>query len=276
MQRNLYFNARKLQPPGGEFIAWCDCMGTGRCLSRSLHRAANSVFKLHAASSLAQSKTSGVRCYPVMDGIYVTTPSRDTMNRFLQHTFCALAQEFVAGHGTAHMFMMRAGLAFGPTLHGADIPEEAFFGDFGDGRRIDRDSFQQSVLYEDRRQVLLSPAMVLAYKAERLAPPFGVYVDDSAKCYPVLSSEAGGSYISTLWQWWILDEDARKIATVLYDQISFYLDKAETHSVGMGYPIESIRRHRALAVEYFGGLGTRSEDAQQSPAGDVLKAAPEE
>jgi hypothetical protein len=204
-----------------------------------------------------------------MDGIYVTTPSRNTMNQFLRHTFCALAREFTWRRGTAHMHMVRAGLSYGPTMHGGDIPDEGFFGDFDNGTRVDRELFEQSKLYMDRRQVLLSPAMVLAYNAERLAPPFGVYVDDSAKCFPLLSSDAGGSYISSLWQWWILDEEAREIATALYGQISFYLDKAETHSVGMDYPAESIRRHRALATEYFGGLGAKTEDAQQSVPGDA-------
>lgn len=149
--------------------------------------------------------------------------------------------------------MMRAGLAFGPTLHGADIPEEAFFGTFNNGVVVEREALTESQLNYARSQVLLSPAMVSAFQAEKLAPPFGIYVDDSAKSYPILSTAQHG-YISNLFQWWILDHEAREIATALYNQILFYLSKAETHSVGMGYPIDSIDRHRKLAIEYFGGL----------------------
>lgn len=263
MKTDLYFNSKYLPPSQGEFIAWCDGMGTGRCLSRSLHRAANSVFKLHTAFSIAQSETTGVRCYPIMDGLYITSPSRNMMNRVLRNAFCELAKEFVHTPGTANMHMMRAGLAFGPTLHGADIPEEAFFGIFNDGREMDSKTFAQSPLSQVRLQVLLSPAMVLAYNAEKLAPPFGIYVDDTAKCYPGLCPNSDGSYISNLFQWWILDDEAREIATALYDQILFYLSKAETHSVGMGYSIEAIHRHKELVVEYFGGLKKETEGAQQ-------------
>lgn len=103
--------------------------------------------------------------------------------------------------------------------------------------------------------------MVLAHNAEKLAPPFGIYVDDTAKCYPALCPNSDGSYISNLFQWWIMDDEAREIASALYDQVLFYLSKGETHSVGMGYPIEAIRRHKELAVEYFGGLKKEPEDA---------------
>lgn len=261
MQTHLYFDSSYLPHPQAEFIAWCDGMGTARCLSRSLHQAAHSVFKLHAAFSIAQSMVPAVRCYPVMDGVYVTSSSRNDMNGVLRNAFCELGREFVGRPGTAKMHMMRAGLAFGPTLHGADIPEDAFFGSYKNGLTVEREAFVSSALSQARSQVLLSPAMVLAYQAEKLAPPFGIYVDHSAKVYPALSPTAHGSYISNLFQWWQLDDEAREVATALYDQILFYLSKAETHSVGMGYPRESILRHRELAVEYFGGLTLKSEDA---------------
>ena len=68
------------------------------------------------------------------------------MNRVLRNAFCELAKEFVHTPGTSNMHMMRAGLAFGPTLHGADIPAEAFFGTFNDGREIQAETFAQSPL----------------------------------------------------------------------------------------------------------------------------------
>lgn len=275
MKTNLYFDSKRMPPPKGEFIAWCDGMGTGRCLSRSLHEAANSVFKLHSAFSIAQSGTTGVCFYPVMDGVYITSPSRNTMNQVLRNAFCELAKEFVHRPGTPNMHMMRTGLAFGPVLHGGDIPAEAFFGTFKDGREIQAETFEQSPLRQIRLQVLLSPAMVLAYNAEKCAPPFGIYVDDTAKSYPNLCPNSDGTYISNLFQWWIFDDEAREIATALYGQILFYLSKAETHSVGMGYPIEAIRRHRELAVEYFGGLKKEEKDAQQSLPADAEHGAAE-
>ena len=267
LQTKLYFDAEYLPVPKGEYVAWCDGMGTGRCLAKSLHRAANHVFKLHAAFSLAKSTAEGIRCYPVMDGVYITAPSRDSIREALRTAFCELGREFISGHGTSHMFMMRGGLAFGPVLHGDDVEEEAFYGKLRGGGAVSQEEFRASPLYQARSQVLLSPAMVLAYNAEKLAPPFGIYVDDSAKSYPVLVHEDAG-FISNLYQWWPGHEDAEEVASLLYDQILFYLTKSLTHSVGIGYKTESIERHRCLAIEYFGGLKKENDEVQPENSSD--------
>jgi len=253
METHLYFDSQHLPAEKGEFVAWCDGMGTGQCLGRSLHQAANSVFKLHSAFSIARRTLSAVRCYPVMDGVYVTSPTRGDMQKVLKSAFSELAREFINRPGIKNMHMMRAGLAFGPTLHGVDIDDEAFYGTYH-GYTTTRDMFEQSSLDDVRRHVLLSLAMVLAYEAERNAPPFGVFVDDSAKSYPLLTEGSGGGFQSSLYQWWAGDETARQTAAKLSEQIRFYLNKAETHSVGLQYPRERIERHRMLAEEYFGGL----------------------
>jgi len=188
-----------------------------------------------------------------MDGIYITSPTREDMQNVLKSAFCELAREFINKPGVKNMHMMRAGLAFGPTLHGADIKDEAFYGTYR-GYITTREMFENSSIDDVRHHVLLSPAMVVAYEAERHAPPFGVYVDDSAKTYPQLVENSGGGFKSSLYQWWGGDEAARQIAAKLYEQIVFYLNTSETHSVGLQYPREIIERHRVLAKEYFGGL----------------------
>lgn len=253
METHIYFNAEFLPEVRGEYIAWCDGMGTGRTLSRSLYQAANSVFKLHSAFSIAQSMSEGVRCYAVMDGVYVTCASREGMCKVLRLAFCELGREFINKPGIKHMHMIRAGLAFGPVIHGMDVEERAFHGRYH-GYTITRDMFKNSQLSRIRHHILLSPAMVLAYRAEKFAPPFGIYVDNTAKCYQQLVNPADTGFESSLSQWWAGDPGAKQIARDLYKQIKFYLDKCETHSVGSEYPRERIRTHRELAEEYFGGL----------------------
>jgi hypothetical protein len=109
METHLYFDSQHLPDAHGEFVAWCDGMGTGQCLSRSLHQAANSVFKLHSAFSIARQTLSAVRCYPVMDGVYVTSPTRGDMQKILKSAFGELAREFINRPGIKNMHMMRAG-----------------------------------------------------------------------------------------------------------------------------------------------------------------------
>ncbi len=135
-------------------------------------------------------------------------------------------------------------------IHGTDIPDDAI----AEGADI-RDT---------RDAILLSPAMVLAYHAEAHAPPFGIFVDDSAKTFPQLTDADDTGFISNLYQWWRDDEEATAVALLLYEQIKFYMDKAKVHSVGMGYPLERILQHETLATEYFGGL-SRETEAQPPP-----------
>ena len=169
METHIYFDTEFLPEARGEYIAWCDGMGTGRTLSRSLHQAANSVFKLHSAFSIAQSMSEGVRCYAVMDGVYVTCASQEGMCKVLRLAFCELGREFINKPGINNMHMIRAGLAFGPAIHGMDVKEEAFLGTYH-GYTITRDMFEHSPLSRIRNHILLSPAMVLACQSREFRP----------------------------------------------------------------------------------------------------------
>ena len=261
MTTEWFLDYSKIPSPKGEYVLWCDGMGTSRELNRSMVRAAGFVLKLHRAFAVALIRVPSIRCYPVMDGLYLTTGSSEDLRLAIRVAFVQFARDFISGRGTQNKFMMRGGLAYGPVLHGEDIPEEAFA--------------EAEPIRDTKKSVLLSPAMVLAYRAESKAPPFGIYVDDSAKTFPQLTRPEDRGFISNLYQWWREDEDATRVARHLYEQIVFYLNKSEVHSVGMGYDIDRIKAHKQLAEEYFGGL-MKTTDAQQSPAGDVLLAAPEE
>lgn len=99
METRLYFDSKHLPVPRGEYVLWCDGMGTGQLLKRSLARAASIVFKIHQAFDIALRNTDA-RCYPLMDGIYVTTPDRNIMTKILEVAFSELACEFIHTRGT--------------------------------------------------------------------------------------------------------------------------------------------------------------------------------
>ncbi|MDA3906736.1 MAG: hypothetical protein PF484_11735 [Bacteroidales bacterium] len=223
-------------------MVWCDGMGTGQELSRNLSRSSVLVFKLHMAFAAAQDIVGSVNIYPVMDGMYITSPDRQTIENIIKEAFKLLANDFIQAGGTKNMFMVRGGIAYGPVIHGKDIDPKAF-GDY---------KIETSV----KNAILLSPAMVPANKVESLAPPFGIYVDDSAKTSPILVNESDFGFISNLYQWWGKkeDESLKLLVSQLYHQIDFYLQKAKVHSVGMGFPLDRIETHLKLAYEYFGGI----------------------
>src|SRR5438309_875923 len=92
----------------------------------------------------------------------------DPLN-FLRGVFGALGHEFNVTEENRFRFIVRGGLAFGPAIHGADVPAAA--SSVVAGPRQYRDS------------ILLGMPMVQAHLAEADAPPFGVFVHESARAF---------------------------------------------------------------------------------------------
>lgn len=249
----LYFNSQHLPVPSGEYVVWCDGMGTARALGTSLHHAANFVFKLHRAFDIALSQLpadNAVRVYPLMDGMYITTPSRQHVQAVLSTAFTELAGEFLSQQEIKKQFLVRAAVAYGPTLHGADIDDRAFVRP-GPGNRNAREAFQQSKLNTTRQQLLLSPAMVSAFKTESLAPPFGIYVDDSALGIPQLVDAQDTGFPSILWKWWYPNQPSYATAQQLWTALRTYFQQALRNGRALGYNPESAKKHQGWATEYF-------------------------
>lgn len=251
MPNAIYFNGEHLPQPEGQYVLWCDVMGASRQLVSSIHVAANHIFRLHSAFASAVQGTDAYT-YAVMDGVFVACASRDQMIAIIRTAFCLLAQQFVAAKGAQRMFMVRGGLAFGPALHGRDVPPDAFFGEFGDGRVHSEDEYSNSTLPLVKDQLMLSPAMAWAHAVESSAPPFGVFVHESALAMPQAVSPDDHGFSSYLFRWWPGDDDGRKLAALTAHQVDYYLANARGNSQALGYSRDRIQRHRDLAIEYFG------------------------
>jgi hypothetical protein len=251
----LYFNAGYLPQLSGEYIAWCDGMGTGQTLGSSLHRAANFIFKLHRAFSNALGQLPGghrVRVYPLMDGMYVTTPDKRDFQKVLGHAFSCLALEFIDTNHFYHRFMVRGGIAYGATMHGSDVRDEAFIHGIGTPQEeANRAAFRGSHLRDSRSKLLLGAGMVPAYSSESLAPPFGLYVDDSALSIPQLVGAGDKGFHTRLWRWWQQDRDLTDTARRLWPALESHYDYAKKRNREIGYPEESIKKHLGWGVEYF-------------------------
>jgi hypothetical protein len=183
-----------------------------------------------------------------MDGMYITSPRRNEIQSVLSRSFIELAEEFLSRNEMIHRFLVRGAIAYGPTLHGSDIDERAFL---PNANRRARDTFNASQLNSTRQRLLLSPAMVSAYKAESLAPPFGIYVDASALSIPQLVDGADSGFPNIIWKWWRLGDRSFDVAGRLWPELNRYYDEAVRNGRAMGYPQESAKKHSAWAAEYF-------------------------
>lgn len=226
-----YFDAKsKVPDPTEEYVAWLDVMGIQSSMMRSLHASANFIFKLHVAA-LEQNKPS-MRLYPVMDGVYVTTPDRDEMRSFLSEVFHRLAVCFNNETENKYRFLAKACVAFGPVIHGHGVSEHA------------SSILKDNLGYKD--SILLGMPVVLANQGEKLAPPFGINLHYSALN---MASRDETKWSHTWWPWFVFGSDP--VAQALKPNLDSYFDWCKNRAGVIGYDPARIKHHKAQAEQYL-------------------------
>ncbi len=80
LRERPFFNAEALPNTVSEYVGWFDVVGTQSHLTQSHRRAANFFAKIYLVA--LRCRQDPVRLYPVMDGLYVTGPSRNSFFDF--------------------------------------------------------------------------------------------------------------------------------------------------------------------------------------------------
>ncbi len=227
---SLFFGAQYLPPPRHSYVAWLDVMGIRAAMSRSLSITANFVFKLHIAA--LEAPHQNLSLYPVMDGMYVVADRKRDLTGFLSYVFERLANAFVAEPELHHRFVAKAAVAFGPVIHGVDVPRDASWtlDDAGDYKGA----------------LLLGMPMVQAVQGESKAPPFGVYIHESARAF---ATNPDQPFTQVWWRWWRTDQALLRDG--MRDALTAYYDWAEKHHSSIEYNSERLQVHRGMATEYF-------------------------
>jgi hypothetical protein len=235
------FNAAGLPISPSQYVGWIDAMGIQSAMGRSIDVAANFVSKLHitvleSLDALPDHQRGNICLYPVMDGVYFVTNDQPALFRFLRRVFGCLAREFVETAEMRHRFLDRGALACGPVVHGFQLPEGA------------SDVLLNHTRYRD--SILVGLPMIQAYLTERLAPPFSIYVHESARAF---APEVRRPIRATWWRWFATPVDDRwpDLAPQLRDALRDYFAWCEARASEIGYDVESIKKHRLLTDQYF-------------------------
>jgi hypothetical protein len=220
-----------------EYAAWVDVMGIGPVMGRSLDIAANFIFKLHIAAVKAM--TSDLKLYPVMDGFYVTSSRQQNMLEFLGSVFDQCAEEFIVTprEQFQHRFIVRGALAYGPIIHGQALPAAATQPPHG------LDPFSANQGYKS--SILIGLPMVQAHLSERKAPPFGLFVHESARSF----APAGSAPLHFSWWKWTQQNNQRWNS--LYVELVDYYEKCRSHAMPIEYEEVRIDLHEKMAKQYF-------------------------
>ncbi|SEW22886.1 hypothetical protein [Natrinema salifodinae] len=230
----VYTDSEQLSGITEEYVCWLDLMAVRGTMSRSLETSAITILNLHVAIDDALDRETMTH-YPIMDGVYLTSENKWDMLNTLGDIFSKIAKDNIENANTEYMYIPRASLSFGPILHGKNIPEE-----------LNREFVGNSDYIES---ILLGLPMIQAVENEPNAPPFGIYVDKSARAF----APGDDDPIETPWHRWFryIDEDADALGSELYDELSEYYKWCKSNSNYLEYPEEDIEKHKSMAEEYL-------------------------
>jgi len=235
---DVFFNEKELPKPRYEYVFFIDIMGTRNHMKKSVRETANYIFKLHAGiiSAWREKPYKNVFVYPVMDGAYITSGSKENMINILLRVFRSLSEGFLKEINSSYLYLVRGSLSYGEVIHGHDVPYRA------------SKAFEMSLGYKD--EILLGSAMISAYDGERCAAPFGIYIDDSAS----RGKENRGGSFKPDWKWF--EDETLKVKENIHRELSLkiqgYLESLKIEEHPLHYSSDRIEKHIQLTKEYFG------------------------
>lgn len=214
-----------------EYVAWIDLMGARGWMSGSIRRAAEMISLIHVAGRIA-SKKYAVECYPVIDGVYLVGSEKKSFQRAAALAMRLLVETFLAQDHADRRFLVRGGIAYGRVLHGKSIAKLH--------ENLEKDESYSKCL-------ALGIAIGQAYEAEGKAPPFGFYVDNTARS---TASADAFPFPSSFFRWWSIQNESTAAANFGKD-LDTYFEYLSNKRRELEYPEERLKNHRELAREYF-------------------------
>lgn len=232
-----YVNDKALGDARNEYVLWVDIMGTKNKIQASVKTASIFMLKLHVA--ILENLTESLTAYPIMDGAYITSPIKSEMEKFITKLFASIGKDMNIQE-TQHVFLIKGSLAFGPVINGHDIDISV--------SRV----FENETQYKD--SILIGLPMVQAHESETFAPPFGVYIHESARAF---CPPGETPFIHKWWKWYLKDRRIWKIddSIKLYECIKKYFEKSEREHILQDYQIDRIHIHREMFSEFFSDQG---------------------
>ncbi len=231
-------NARKLSFKNNEYVCWIDIMGTRNIMSESVSKAANSIFKLHSCVMDCIDEDGDATFYPLMDGVFITSPNYGKIFLIIDKLFSRFADIFLTTPNHEHLFVVKGSLSYGPIMHGCDITDEMC------EMMVCNDTYKQFIL--------LGLPMIQAYNVEATAPPFGIFIHESARKYKGLQGRYYG------WKYrddeFNLLPNQEEVKQKLMNKVIEYFNWCEQYCNYLEMDENKIAKYKKLAKEYFNRL----------------------
>lgn len=226
-----YFNVDEINEPKHEYVCWIDIMGTKEAMKTDIRRCANFIFKMHAAVLEACANQKHITLYPVMDGVYITSPSKQCIVDCICSVFLNCASDFCKEENEKHLYVIKGALAYGSVYHGRDLPSTC-------NKIFDHHG-------EYKQSILLGMPIIQAFLGEKVAPPFGIYIDESARAFAPHGEETFS------WKWYRWDRGKKIPSKAIIDKMRIYFNHAYNHAISLNYPADDLKRHVSMFNDYF-------------------------
>ncbi|MBR1766301.1 MAG: hypothetical protein IJ745_04580 [Bacteroidales bacterium] len=220
--------------PNDSYVCWVDIMGTKSIMEESFEKAANFILRFHLACTEAAKENRDVRCYPLMDGAFLTTNKIEKLKKVINTIFQRLSAYFIDTDPCNHLFVIRGSIAKGELAHGEEITTEVC-------KEIASNN-------DYKKNLLFGLPMIQAFKAEEDAPPFGVFIHESARKTDGLK----GRYYN-----WCSDNEMR---TALTERLHLYFSWCRLHSPYLRLDKTKISHYEELVDDYFSNSSMSIKD----------------
>lgn len=223
------------------YVAWVDIMGAGSAMRRSLQESSSAIGRFHTAiinayhAIVDESEANNeVNVHSLTDGAYIVTRSPQRMREVLSQMMLQLVRTFLSS-SAKNKFVVRSAVAHGNVVSSATMKRRILT---GNGHGEDADLV---------RNVTLGSPFEKAYHGETMAPPFGVFVDQSAIGADNFSSDC-------IWRWWSVENVLHKeFCGGLNACIANYFENVKNGYYKYFVLAEKIAEYQAKAASYYIG-----------------------
>lgn len=211
-----------------EYVCWIDIMGMKSLLSRSVITATIIISRFQKLLNEEEKNVPKIKIYPVMDGAYLTCKNYQTLKECISRVYTRLAWEFIGEEKFYQKFIIKSCIAFGLIGHGEQVQNNDF---------------------SNKTSLVFGLPIIQAYVDEKKAPPFGIFIHQSARANANPNENSEYEPIPRRWEIWYSEED--EVAQKLWESLEKYYDKAKQLSRSLAYFEDNIEKHERMAKEYL-------------------------
>lgn len=200
-------------------------MGTQNAMRRSLDDATNFLFSFQMDVTTA-SNGKDVSILRMMDGCYVFSKQSHTIREFLIKLFCEVSERVIEEE-LQYVNLIRGAVSYGAVVSDLDLSLPK--------HNEKWESFRNSFF--------AGMPMIQAYSGDSEAPPFGVFVHESAR-----SAEYRDAAFS---QKWFRLFDRYQNRKALEEKVNGYFEHCKKLKSFLDYPEEKITKHSEMFAQYM-------------------------